>query len=839
MKINIRTLLRQSLWLLLAVFLVFALPASAAELTPEELQAMPAVSITYYIAEGGDPLILDATPALSPLGKAYWAMLPPEAFSFPMTLTITASEIAPYTFSPTTGDALITDPATVDYDGWSTLITAYQNDIMVDTYRLYVSAVEMPLVVEPAEVPVYYVDAENNADVLHYEVVLAYYDQDNIITVNTGLVPANYTLAGDASAAVTVNELGQATPEWVTFYFQAQAMQGTLHIYYTDAYGTELASSQTQTLDPGTYTITPNPVNLPSGYVLAPESPAQAEVTVDSMGNTSPEAVTFVYEPQIVTGLLTVYYTDDNGATLAPSETLELATGSHTVTPNAAIIPYGYALTGTTQYTVNVDSSGSVSPSSVTFVYAPEQVEPVTGNLAVYYTDLGGNPIISPETRTLEQGQHIITPNDAAVPSGYSLAASTPSQFTVTVDAYGTVSPASVTFLYEQATQEPVTGTLTIQYNDISGVQIGAPQTETLPVGTHTVAINAATIPSGYTLDASSPTQFTVTVDEYGSVSPSTVTFILAAVPAETPALSPVESFAVTNTAAVNFRSSPDTAGTDNIAFPTVDQGTQVWVYGTFVLDGREWASISYSGTDCYVWYSLIDLVTETSAPVSGSLTVRYQTADSAEVAGDQILILVPGTYTVVPEASHVPAGYVLAAGTPVQFTVTVDGSGVASPDSVTFTFEAQTEEPTPTPAPTPTLGAPADISATYPDYTVIDASAATNAAGVRFRSTPSTASADNILYQVPEATAVWVHGVFTADSTQWAFIRYENTDCYVWYSLITLDEPIATPTPTAAPTDTPTPTPETTPTQTPLLGDPEDLSGTYPDYTVIGATAA
>ena len=745
---------------MLVIFLVFAQAALATELTPEELLTMPTVSITYTLQDGGETLVLDATPTLSPQGKAYWVMLPAEAFSFPMTLTITASETAPYTFIPMTGDTLVTDINTVDYEGLSTLITAYQNDVMVDTYRLYVSPAEMPLVVTPAEVPVYYVDAENNATVLHYEVVLAYYDQVNTYTADTSLVPANYTLVGNSSATVTVNELGQATPEWVTFYFQAQAVQGTLQVYYTDPFGTEIAASQTLTLDPGTHTVTPNPSDLPSGYVLSPESPAQVDVTVDDQGVVTPEVVTFTYEQQAVTGFLTVNYADESGVPLVAAEMLELSSGTHSVTPNPAYVPSGYTLAGTSQpsFSVDVDTSGNVNPSSVTFYFAPEEVTPVTGYLPVYYTDLNGTQIISPETLELAQGQHTITPNAAIVPSGYVLSASHPAQVDVTVGASGDVSPASVTFFYEE--QQAAAGTLTIEYRDESNALIGTPQTATLSVGTHEISIDTSTIPAGYALSAASPTQFTVTVDEQGIVSPSTIAFILTVTQTQTPALTAVESYAVTNTAAVNFRSSPDSSSSANIAFPEVAQGTQVWVYGTFTQGDREWASIRYNDTDCYVWNSLITLVEATPSPTA-------------------------------------------------------------------------TTAATETPGPTPTLGEPADLSGTYPDYAQIGAFAVTNATGVRFRSTPDTSTDANILYQVNQGTEVWVHGMFTTGDTQWAYIRYENTDCYVRFSLLTLSSTYATPTPTvtASPTATETLGP------TPTLGTPTDISATYPDYTEIGAT--
>ena len=63
--------------------------------------------------------------------------------------------------------------------------------------------------------------------------------------------------------------------------------------------------------------------------------------------------------------------------------------------------------------------------------------------------------------------------------------------------------------------------------------------------------------------------------------------------------------------------------------------------------------------------------------------------------------------------------------------------------------------------------------------------------------------------------TQVWVHGKFTVDGREWAYIRYDNADSYVWLSLLTVDETFVTPTPTPSPTPTPTITPTPTPTPT------------------------
>ena len=248
-------------------------------------------------------MAVDAVPTLSPLGKAYWAQLPVEAFNYVIKLNITASEVAPaYTFSPMSGDLLEADINTVDYTGLSTMITAYENEEMVDTYWLYLSTVEMPPPVGPAEVPVYYVDAEDNNNVLHYEVITAYYGQENIVTVDPSLVPANYTLSGESSASITVDDQGMPSPEWVTFYFQAQAMQGTLNIYYTDLKGNEVSPSRTRSLDPGSYAIQANPPDLAAAMCFRLTAPPRSRSQWTIMGVTSPDVIIFLYEPESTTG---------------------------------------------------------------------------------------------------------------------------------------------------------------------------------------------------------------------------------------------------------------------------------------------------------------------------------------------------------------------------------------------------------------------------------------------------------------------------------------------------------------------------------------------------------
>ena len=122
-----------SLWLLLAQL---ALPAYA--LTQAEISAMPTVTVTYQTAADAQPTAMPATPTSDPYGKAYWVTLPAEAFGFPITLSVAASPEAPnYVFDPTEG-VITTGADTVDFTGASTVISAYQDGVLMEQYHLYV-----------------------------------------------------------------------------------------------------------------------------------------------------------------------------------------------------------------------------------------------------------------------------------------------------------------------------------------------------------------------------------------------------------------------------------------------------------------------------------------------------------------------------------------------------------------------------------------------------------------------------------------------------------------------------------------------------------------------------
>ncbi len=641
-----------------------ALPAFA--LTQDEINAMPTVTLYYQTTADGGQQAIAATPTEDSMGKAYWAMLPGEAFSYPITLSVMASPVNPaYTFTPTDGSPLAVDVATVDYSGMFTTIVAYQDGNAMEQYNLYVSTVEMPITVEPVSVPVTYVDADNPSNILYSTTFTAYYDQENVVYADTGAVPSGYVLQGDNAAYITVDQYGSASPASVTFYFSKPVVQGSVTIYYEDTDGNELAGAQTETLDPGTYTYYADAGMVPSGYTLV--SASEVQVTVGSDGTTTPEVVVFTYAKPVVQGTVTIYYIDTNGNTLAGPQTETLDPGTYTYYADAGMVPSGYTLTSASEVQVTVSEDGVTTPDPVVFTYEAPVVQ---GTVAIYYVDTNGNTLAGPQTETLDPGTYTYYADAGMVPSGYTLTSA--SEVQVTVGEDGTTTPDTVVFTY----QAPVSqGMVSIYYVDTNGNTLAGPQTETLDPGTYTYYADAGMVPSGYTLTSASEVQ--VTVGEDGTTTPDTVIFTYQA-----PVSQGMVSIYYVDTNG-NTLAGPQTE--------TLDPGTYTYYADAgMVPDGYTLTSasevqvtVSEDGT------TTPDTVVFTyQAPVSqGFVSIYYVDTNGNTLAGPQTETLDPGTYTYYADAGMVPDGYTLTSASEVQVTVGEDGT--TTPDTVIFTYQA------------------------------------------------------------------------------------------------------------------------------------------------------
>lgn len=267
------------------------------------------------------------------------------------------------------------------------------------------------------------------------------------VTPDPAKVPQGYFLAAGtpATAQVMINNQGIATPDTVVFTYEKAVVAANVTVEYKDTLGASIADSESRTLQEGDNTVTPQ-ANIPQGYTLT--SAASVNVKVDASGNATPNPVTFLYESAAKKATVTVNYKDAAGRDVVVPQKLELEKGTHTVTPNNAIVPSAYTLTSADSFQVAVDDRGVASPDSVTFLY---ETPPVSAKVTISYVDSSNNnSIISSKEEVLEQGSHTIVPE---LPADYVLAAGSPIQAKITVSSAGVATPASVTFILQK--EEP------------------------------------------------------------------------------------------------------------------------------------------------------------------------------------------------------------------------------------------------------------------------------------------------------------------------------------------------------------------------------------------------
>ncbi len=369
------------------------------------------------------------------------------------------------------------------------------------------------------QVLVSYVDADDPAHVLYNENVTCALGSRTDVVADPSKI-SGYHLVGDDMVTVDVDANGAASPSTVTFAFQKTAVKGYYTIAYVDGEGQPVASSQQVEQAPGTYDVVPSPTDLQQGYVLAEGTPASQQVTIDAQGNASLATVSFIYTKPTVKGSYTIAYVDGNQQQVASSQQVEQGPGTYDVVPNPTDLQAGYVLAEGTPASqqVTIDAQGNASLATVAFIYRKPAVQ---AQITVEYKDTLGAKIADAQQVTVNEGENNITPDMARVPKGYVLAGE--SSFPVTVDPSGVAAPGSVAFTF----QIPVNETkITVFYKDDIGGDVIPAQTVTLQKGNHPITPNAALVPTGYTLNPSSPTSVEVKVDDQLVATPATVTFL-------------------------------------------------------------------------------------------------------------------------------------------------------------------------------------------------------------------------------------------------------------------------------------------------------------------------
>ena len=353
-----------------------------------------------------------------------------------------------------------------------------------------------------------YVDAATNEDVAEATVLSGVADGTYNLSPAPKNIPEGYSLTGDTTVSITV-ENGRFNVGEVVFTYAAESaaevpveeeaveeetieeepaeeepieeepieeepaeeeaealpegVKNRLTVKYVDAAtGEQVAEpSILDNVSDGTYNLRPMPQELPEGYELTGDESVQIKVTdgvidqpevVFTYANPdTAAAATSVAEPTAMpangTNTIVVHYVDaDTGEKLAADSTVkDVADGRYTLKPTPKNLPAGYTLVGDESFRLIVEN-GAANANEITFTYHYEKPAPAT--VPIHYVDANGKTIASDESVTLEPGTtSIVLPNAYHVPQDYTL---NTEQVEVTVSEDGKATPSEVVFTCDE-----------------------------------------------------------------------------------------------------------------------------------------------------------------------------------------------------------------------------------------------------------------------------------------------------------------------------------------------------------------------------------------------------
>ncbi|MHC5291920.1 MucBP domain-containing protein [Listeria welshimeri] len=313
---------------------------------------------------------------------------------------------------------------------------------------------QTPTPVEQGTVTVNYQDEQGNAvaptETLKGDVGTTY------TTVQKDITGYDFKeLQGDATGEFT-------TKAQVVNYIYAKTVtpveQGTVTVNYQDEQGNSVAPSETLKGDVGeTYTTVQKDI---TGYDFK-------EVQGNTTGEFTAKAqvVTYIYAKTVTPveqGTVTVNYQDEQGNTVAPSETLKGDVGETYTTVQKDITGYDFK-------EVQGDATGEFTTKAqvVTYIYTKTVTPVEQGTVTVNYQDEQGNSLAPTETLKGDVGETYTTVQKDI--TGYDfkeVQGNTTGEFTAKAQV--------VTYIY---TQTPVpAANLTIKYLDENGNQIHEPK---------------------------------------------------------------------------------------------------------------------------------------------------------------------------------------------------------------------------------------------------------------------------------------------------------------------------------------------------------------------------
>ncbi len=625
-----------------------------------------------------------------------------------------------------------------------------------------------------------------------------------------------YQLIGDRQVVVFADSTGNADPVEVAFIYRRTASAGeTVFIgvkYLDESNGMRLLEdsvAECQTND-----ITTIPAATIPGY-----NPLNASIDVktDPNGLTSPTEAVFYYRAE--TGAaVTVHYIDTSGNVLSPDTYVECAVNAQKII--RAVQINGYALEGESTAVVNVDANGAADMNEVTFVY--RKIGPV--DVAVrYLKKVTGQDIASPEVVSCPLGE--TTEITAREISGYVLSGDASAY--VTVGLNGEVSAKEVSFYYNVLE----TPTVRVSYLFEDGGHAAADDDIPCPMNT-TTPISARNFP-GYAVVGESVQ--TVTVDENGNLQPDSIRFVYQRSSEPSVVVRYIDQNTgndirepesvicpINSSTAVQARTvSGYTLSGQAIRYVSVDaQGKAspeevVFVYIQDSVPQVAWVQVVYrdiEGVQLYTAtepcdvgttltvavdisqvpaeYELSDSLQKTIEVVSAetdevtfwfrkrtvntfTIPIYYKDSSGFDVASAGFAELVEGNNAISAQPMDLKPNYALE-GDPVQYVV-MDETGQLSQSEVIFYYYLTV---TPTPAPTPT-SVPYAVEAD-PFY------ARASKDGIYFRSSPGTASMNNVIRSVSSSEVIYVVGsLYNELGEKWYQVDINGTGGFISSNVI------------------------------------------------------
>ncbi|MBC1620947.1 MucBP domain-containing protein [Listeria welshimeri] len=237
--------------------------------------------------------------------------------------------------------------------------------------------------------------------------------------------------------------------------------QGTVTVNYQDEQGNSLAPTETLKGDIGeTYTTVQKDI---TGYDFK-------EVQGDATGEftTKAQVVTYIYAQTptpVEQGTVTVNYQDEQGNSVAPSETLKGDVGETYTTVQKDITGYDFK-------EVQGDATGEFTTKAqvVTYIYAQTPTPVEQGTVTVNYQDEQGNSLAPTETLKGDVGETYTTVQKDI--TGYDFKE-------VQGDATGefTTKAQVVTYIYTKTVTPVEQGTVTVNYQDEQGNSVAPSET--------------------------------------------------------------------------------------------------------------------------------------------------------------------------------------------------------------------------------------------------------------------------------------------------------------------------------------------------------------------------